>query len=155
MTIDRRTRRPPRWAEALLRLLLRPEDRESVSGDLLEAYRDAILPARGKAADRWYVRQVAWYLLREVWVPGVLVGGALLIRYLYDALVPDTIYIVRSRIMSNTISATCLLAALRMSFRTQSLRSRSPDSRYTTPSCSANQISIRCGLPEIRPVVVR
>src|SRR5688500_10263372 len=36
--------RPPRWAEAILRLLLKPEDRESVSGDLLEEYRETIVP---------------------------------------------------------------------------------------------------------------
>ena len=31
---------PPRWAEALLRSLVRPSDRESISGDLLEEYRE-------------------------------------------------------------------------------------------------------------------
>ena len=64
MTIDRPTTLPPRWAESLLCLLLEPEDRESVSGDLLEEYRQAIVPARGAGANRWYVRQVGWYLLR-------------------------------------------------------------------------------------------
>jgi len=38
---------PPRWAEALLRAFLKPGDFESVSGDLLEQYRDSIYPARG------------------------------------------------------------------------------------------------------------
>jgi hypothetical protein len=42
MTMDRPTTRPPQWAERLLRLLLKPEDRDSVSGDLLEEYRDSI-----------------------------------------------------------------------------------------------------------------
>jgi len=40
MTMDRPAAQPPRWAEATLRLLLKPEDRDSVSGDLLEEYRD-------------------------------------------------------------------------------------------------------------------
>ena len=44
MTIDRPTTVPPCWAESLLRLLLPPKDRESVSGDLLEEYRDSVLP---------------------------------------------------------------------------------------------------------------
>ncbi len=35
---------PPRWAEAILRSLLRPADRESISGDLLEEYRVARRP---------------------------------------------------------------------------------------------------------------
>ena len=45
--------RPPRWAEAILRVLLKPHDRETVSGDLLEEYRDTIVPTRGRAADLW------------------------------------------------------------------------------------------------------
>src|ERR1700716_144228 len=46
---------PPRWAEALLRTLLKPGDFESVSGDLLEQYRDSIYPARGRRhADWWF-----------------------------------------------------------------------------------------------------
>ena len=51
MTIDRSSTRPPEWAEALLRLLLKPEDRESVSGDLLEEYRQSVVPERGRGAD--------------------------------------------------------------------------------------------------------
>jgi hypothetical protein len=57
--------RPPQWAEPLLRTCLSPEEAETESGDLLEAYRDSIYPTRGRwRADFWYVRQVAGYLLR-------------------------------------------------------------------------------------------
>jgi hypothetical protein len=57
--------RPPRWADALLRLFLSPEEAETESGDLLEAYRDSIHPLRGRRrANLWYVRQVAGYILR-------------------------------------------------------------------------------------------
>ena len=38
---------PPGWAEAVLQSLLRPADRESISGDLLEEYR------AGQAASSW------------------------------------------------------------------------------------------------------
>lgn len=59
------TARPPAWAEATLRLLLKPADRESVTGDLLEEYRDSVLPERGRRrADIWYVMQVAGF----VWI---------------------------------------------------------------------------------------
>ena len=58
MTIDRPTTLPPQWAESLLRLILRPDDRDSVSGDLLEEYRESIVPALGATANRWYIRQV-------------------------------------------------------------------------------------------------
>ena len=57
--------RPPRWADALLRTCLSPEEAETQSGDLLEAYRDSIVPQRGRlSADLWFVRQVAGYLFR-------------------------------------------------------------------------------------------
>jgi hypothetical protein len=122
MTTDRSTARPPRWAEGLLRLLLKPDDRESVSGDLLEQYRDTIVPSLGSRADRWYVRQVGWFLLRACWLPGVLIGSALVARYLFDTLLPTRDLAQRSRIMSWAIIAVCLLGALRTSLRTRSLR---------------------------------
>jgi hypothetical protein len=59
---------PPRWAEALLRSLVRPSDRESISGDLLEEYRAARRPALGALrANVWYVKHVLsvlWQLIR-------------------------------------------------------------------------------------------
>ena len=59
---------PPRWAEALLRSLLRPSDRESISGDLLEEYRAVRRPARGALrANVWYVEQalsVLWHVIQ-------------------------------------------------------------------------------------------
>ena len=92
--------RPPRWAEAILCMLLKPENRESVSGDLLEEYRDAIVPTRGRAADLWYIRQVAWYLLRASWMWGTLMGAALVFRYLLDTLVPLADYWMRATVLS-------------------------------------------------------
>src|SRR5215831_14426742 len=56
--------RPPRWAEALLRAVLRPEDAEAECGDLVEAYRDSIHPGRGRCrANLWYVLQVVGYVV--------------------------------------------------------------------------------------------
>jgi hypothetical protein len=58
--------RPPAWAEATLRLLLRPEDREGVTGDLLEQYQDRLAAGRGRRrAVAWYVRQVAGFAWRS------------------------------------------------------------------------------------------
>lgn len=49
---------PPRWAERLLRALLTPANRDPVTGDLLEEYREVIRPARGAVRARlWYLRQ--------------------------------------------------------------------------------------------------
>lgn len=59
---------PPRWADALLRSLLRPSDRESISGDLLEEYRAVRRPALGALrANAWYIKHTAsvlWHLIR-------------------------------------------------------------------------------------------
>jgi hypothetical protein len=72
---------PPRWAEALLRSLLRPADRESISGDLLEEYRETRRPALGAlGADVWYVKHAAsmlWYLIRPYAL--ALVGPSLVL----------------------------------------------------------------------------
>jgi len=114
--------RPPRWAEAILRMLLRPHDRETVSGDLLEEYRDTIVPTRGRAADLWYIRQVAWYLLRASWMWGTLMGAALVIRYLLDTLVPPADYKIRATVLSWTLLGVCVLAGFVTTWRTRSMR---------------------------------
>jgi hypothetical protein len=81
--------RPPRWLESLLLLLLEPKHRESVSGDLLEEYREVIQPARGsRAADLWYARQVAGFLWRQSSVWAVLFSAAFIVRTAYDWLDP-------------------------------------------------------------------
>ena len=113
---------PPRWAEALLCLLLKPQDRETVSGDLLEEYRDTIVPARGRAADWWYNRQVAWYLLRASWAWGTVMGAALVFRYLLDTLVPPADYWMRATILTWTILGVCMLAGFVTAWRTRSMR---------------------------------
>src|SRR4051812_32931024 len=70
---------PGAWAEAVLRALLPPETRESVSGDLLEEYRDQQLPQRGLFRSRlWYLGQVAALLWRTTW-PCVLMLVAMLV----------------------------------------------------------------------------
>ena len=54
---------PPLWLQRTLLLLLRPRDRETVSGDLLEEYREAKLPILGSArANYWYLRQVVSFV---------------------------------------------------------------------------------------------
>jgi hypothetical protein len=57
---------PPRWADAMLRSCLRPSDRESIAGDLLEEYRAVRGPALGPLrANVWYVGQVLSVLWRH------------------------------------------------------------------------------------------
>jgi hypothetical protein len=57
------TGQPPVWAEALLRALLPQRSRDAIAGDLLEEYRESVLPAGGTfLAKIWYVRQVLSFL---------------------------------------------------------------------------------------------
>ena len=127
MTTERATTLPPRWAESLLRMLLSPEDRDSVSGDLLEEYRESIVPALGGKADGWYVRQVAGYVLRKAWMWGALVGAILVTRYLFDTLAPvrytPGIVHPRSAIMSYALMATFALCSGWQAWRSGHLRS--------------------------------
>jgi hypothetical protein len=71
---------PPRWADALLRSLLRPADRESIPGDLLEEYRAVKHPAHGSIrANAWYIKHVlsvVWQLIRPFAL--ALAGASLL-----------------------------------------------------------------------------
>jgi hypothetical protein len=100
---------PPRWAEILLFLVLDSRDRASVSGDLLEEFRERILPARGlSAAGVWYIRQVMGFVLRSNMVPAVLFGGAFVIRTALDWLQPTVDFHTRSMI-STLVAATILL----------------------------------------------
>jgi hypothetical protein len=51
---------PPRWIDAVLCLVLARHNRDAVMGDLLEEYRQVILPARGRfPAALWYFRQIS------------------------------------------------------------------------------------------------
>ena len=60
---------PPEVAELILRGLLPLDMRETVSGDLLEEYRESRVPAVGEfRADLWYWRQVGGMWLRAVLV---------------------------------------------------------------------------------------
>ncbi|HTL43488.1 MAG TPA: permease prefix domain 2-containing transporter [Vicinamibacterales bacterium] len=59
---------PPRWAQVFLRTVLRPSDIDSVTGDLIEEYREAKYPSLGRlGADAWYVRQALSIVWRVVW----------------------------------------------------------------------------------------
>jgi hypothetical protein len=83
--------RPPRWAQAMLRIILRAEDDEPVSGDLLEAYRDSVVPSVGRArANAWYLRQVLGFACRSAWIWALLLGVCLAGRTVFDTFAPPT-----------------------------------------------------------------
>src|SRR5262245_35335939 len=102
---------PPRWAEAVLCMVLSPEDRQTVSGDLLEEYRESVHPAMGgRDADLWYVRQVAGFVWRSHGMMAVLLGGAFVARTALDWLAPTTDFHARSMI-STLLTAAIFLCA--------------------------------------------
>lgn len=102
---------PPAWSEALLRIFLRPEVFSSFSGDLLEQYRDSVLPARGlSGADRWYLAQVAGIILRKSLPWAALFAAAFVGRTALDWLQPTNHFETRAQV-STAIAAALLLAA--------------------------------------------
>jgi heme/copper-type cytochrome/quinol oxidase subunit 3 len=95
----------------LLRLFLKPEVFTSVSGDLLEQYRDSIHPARGLLrADQWYVTQVLGFVLRGTRLWAVLFAAAYVARTAFDWLRPTTDFQTRSEV-STALAAGILLAS--------------------------------------------
>jgi len=102
---------PPNWAEALLRLFVAANVFASVSGDLLEQYRDSIHPTRGQhRADTWYVKQVLGFVLRGARLWAVLFAGAFVARGALDMLRPTTDFSTRSEV-STALAGGILLAA--------------------------------------------
>jgi hypothetical protein len=78
--------KPPEFAETLLELALPANSRETVSGDLLEEYRDARVPLFGRVrANLWYLRQVAGIFLRAYWWFGAPLVLTLVIHDIFNA----------------------------------------------------------------------
>jgi hypothetical protein len=72
-------------------MLVPSRGRDGVLGDLLEEYRESVLPQRGKAsADWWYVRHAAGFLWRAALPWAIGVGLILSLRDVIDATVPTT-----------------------------------------------------------------
>jgi hypothetical protein len=102
---------PPSWAEALLRALLKPGDVDSVSGDLLEEYRESVHPARGqRKADVWYVTQVLGFVSRGARVWAALFGAAFVTRTALDWLAPPLDFHTRSTV-STALGVGILVAS--------------------------------------------
>ena len=59
---------PPHWMERALLFFLSARDRETVSGDLLEEYREERMPRLGRMrANIWYMRQVISFASLGSW----------------------------------------------------------------------------------------
>jgi len=102
---------PPAWAEVLLRAFLTPGDSDSVSGDLLEQYRESVRPACGRRrADIWYVLQVLGFVWRNARLWAALFAVAFLVRTALDWLLPPVDFHARANI-STLLGAGIMLLA--------------------------------------------
>lgn len=112
---------PPRWAEWLLRSALRPFDRDSISGDLLEEYREVRHPTLGMCrADLWYVKHVLSVYWRLVW-PGALTMSVVTLFSLAIQL-PTRYSLVQAPGVSVLDAAVCLWVGYYTSRRTRLVR---------------------------------
>ena len=115
---------PPAWAERLLRAQLAPRDRDPVSGDLLEIYRDRV-DATGDVlrADVWYVLEV----LRIAWIEFgpwiVLFALVTLARTGFDWLHPTTDFAVRSTWTTVASASVMFVAGFASTWRLRSVSS--------------------------------
>jgi hypothetical protein len=111
--------KPPRWAVAVLPLLLPFGEAESVAGDLIEEYRDTVHPAAGGwVADLWFVRQVAGFGWRAAAPWGFALAAAMSVRFAFDTFAPPANYGTRSFVTTWSAILLYLLAAARASRRT-------------------------------------
>lgn len=82
-----------KWADIVLRLVLRDRDRETISGDLLEEYYEEALPSLGALRARlWYARQVASFISPVTWglTIGIAAGALQLIDTAIEPLADDS-----------------------------------------------------------------
>ena len=90
---------PPSWAELALRAFLTERDFESVSGDLLEEYRENIYGNRGRLrADVWYVVQVFGFAWNNVGVWAGIFAVTFLARTAMDWHMPTGDFQTRSTV---------------------------------------------------------
>jgi hypothetical protein len=102
---------PPGWAEGLLRVAVGAQQFDNVSGDLLEEYRETILPVRARSrADLWYARQVLGFMWRSTRLWAMLFAAAFIARTALDWLVPTEDFHARS-VVTTASAAAILLAA--------------------------------------------
>jgi hypothetical protein len=112
---------PPAWAEGVLRLCVRSGDFDSVSGDLLEEYRDSIVPARGqRRADFWYVKQVFGFVWRGTRLWAIAFSAAFLGRMAFDEFVRTDDFYTRSMITTVVASGLLLSAGFFAAWRSGS-----------------------------------
>lgn len=112
---------PPSLGELLLRAFLTERDFESVSGDLLEQYRENVYATRGRLrADLWYLAQVLGFAWRDAGSWAVLFAAAFLARTAMDWHMPTADFHTRSAISTLAGVGIFLAAGIRAGSRSGS-----------------------------------
>lgn len=113
---------PPAWADAWLQLLLPARDRETVSGDLMEEYRENVRPKSSKlAADAWYLGQVGRFAWRQaLWA--LVLATVFEARTAYDWFVPTTNFRPRSEVTTYMMISVLLVIGASSTMRTRSFK---------------------------------
>src|ERR1051325_11334078 len=113
---------PPAWADTWLRLLLPARDRETVSGDLMEEYRENVRPKSSKlAADAWYLGQVSRFAWRQaLW--SVVLAAIFEGRTAFDWFVPTTNFRPRSDLTTYMMISALLVIGASTTMRTRSFK---------------------------------
>ena len=94
-----------------------------MAGDLLEQYRDSILPARGRGrADRWYFGQVLDFIWRATGLWAVLFAAAFLARTALDWRVPPADFYPRSLVTTSLALGLLWCAGFTAAWRAESVR---------------------------------
>ena len=115
---------PPQWAASVLALLLPPDEAETVTGDLIEEYRDNVYPASGRwGANVWFVRQVAGFAWRAASMWGLLLAAFGTGRFLLDTFAPPANWGPRSFFTTWSSILLYLLAGAWGAWRTGRARS--------------------------------
>ena len=109
---------PPSLGELILRAFLTERDFETVSGDLLEEYRENVCATRGALrADLWYWAQVLGFAWRDAGSWAILFAAVFLARTAIDWHMPTADFHTRSAISTLAAVGNFLAAGLRAGSR--------------------------------------
>jgi hypothetical protein len=113
---------PPTWADSWLRLLLPARDRDTVSGDLMEEYRENVRPRKSElAANTWYIGQVARFAWRQgLWA--LVLAGLYAGRLALDWFAPTTNFAPRAEATTLVMISTLLVIGASATMRSRSFR---------------------------------
>lgn len=109
---------PPSWAAWLLATLVPRRYRDVLVGDILDRYRDQILPAQGRThADRWFLARVAGWAWTESRAACLVVALSFLVGDGLYLELPDAGATMRTWLRATVPAATLAALGVRAGWR--------------------------------------